>query len=133
MIYLETCMQVVAPNLCQLVGSMIASKLIAASGGVDKLAAMPACNIQVMGGSRAAQVGLSQMERNHTGIFGQMEVVRDAPKKFQMKLVRMLATNTAKCARADLLGTSTDTGNLLREEMYERFEKVQEEGGLMRI
>ena len=121
MMYLETCMKIVAPNLCQLVGSLIASKLIATAGGVDKLAAMPACNIQVMGGNRAAQVGLSQLERNHTGIFGQMEAVKDAPKKFQMKLVRMLATNTAKCARADYLGTSTDTGSKLREDMYKRF------------
>ena len=111
-------MQIVAPNLCQLVGSVIASKLIATAGGVDKLAAMPACNIQVMGGTRAAQIGFSQMERNHTGVFGQMDVVKDAPKKFQMKLVRMLATNTAKCIRADYLGTSTDTGSKLREDMY---------------
>lgn len=72
MIYLETCMQVVAPNLCQLLGSAVASKLVAIAGGVDKLAAMPACNIQVLGGSRSAQIGLSQIERNHTGIFGQM-------------------------------------------------------------
>jgi U4/U6 small nuclear ribonucleoprotein PRP31 len=70
MIYLETCMQVLAPNLCQLVGSTIASKLIATAGGIDKLAAMPACNIQVIGGSRSSQIGLSQLERNHTGIFG---------------------------------------------------------------
>lgn len=61
MMYLETCMQAVAPNLCQLLGSTIASKLVATAGGVDKLAAMPACNIQVMGGSRSAQVGLSQL------------------------------------------------------------------------
>jgi U4/U6 small nuclear ribonucleoprotein PRP31 len=54
-------MQVVAPNLCQLVGSTIASKLVATAGGIDKLAAMPACNIQVMGGSRSAQIGFSQM------------------------------------------------------------------------
>lgn len=126
-------MQFVAPNLCQLVGSAMASKLIAAARGVDKLAAMPACNIQVMGGSRSAQIGFSQMERNHTGIFGQMDVVKDAPQKFQMKLVRMLATNTAKCARVDYLGTSTTQGAKLRDEMYERFEKIQEEGGLMRI
>lgn len=115
MIYLETCMQVVAPNLCQLVGSAIASKLIAAAGGVDKLASMPACNIQVMGGSRSAQIGFSQMERNHTGIFSQMDVVRDAPKKFQMQLVRMLATNTAKCARVDYLGTNSTQGAKLRD------------------
>lgn len=47
--------------MCELVGSAIASKLVATAGGVDKLAAMPACNIQVMGGTRSAQIGLSQM------------------------------------------------------------------------
>lgn len=108
-------MQAVAPNLCQLVGSVIASKLIATAGGIDKLAAMPACNIQVMGGNRTSQVGFSQMERNHTGIFGQMEVVKDAPKKFQMQIVRMLATNTAKCARADYLGSNNGQGVKLRD------------------
>ena len=72
MAYLETSMKIIAPNLCQLLGSFFASKLISAAGGVDRLAAMPACNIQVMGGTRSAEVGLSQLERNHTGIFGQM-------------------------------------------------------------
>lgn len=54
-------MNVIAPNLCQLTGSLVASKLIATTGGVDKLAATPACNIQVLGGSRSAQFGFSQM------------------------------------------------------------------------
>jgi U4/U6 small nuclear ribonucleoprotein PRP31 len=76
LMHLETCMNMVAPNLCQLVGSLTASKLVATAGGVDKLAAMPACNIQVMGGSRSAQVGLSQLERDHTGIFGQIKAVQ---------------------------------------------------------
>lgn len=61
MMYLESCMQIVAPNLCQLVGSLVASKLISAAGGIGQLALMPACNIQVMGGHRAAQVGLSML------------------------------------------------------------------------
>jgi U4/U6 small nuclear ribonucleoprotein PRP31 len=114
MIYLESSMQTVAPNLCQLIGSSIASKLISAAGGVDKLAYMPACNIQVLGGQRAAQVGFALMERNHTGIFNQMEVVKDAPKKFMMQLVRMLATNTAKCARSDFLGMKNNQGAKLK-------------------
>jgi U4/U6 small nuclear ribonucleoprotein PRP31 len=54
-------MQIVAPNLCQLVGSFTASKLISAAGGINKLAVMPACNIQVMGGQRSAQIGFSMM------------------------------------------------------------------------
>ena len=108
-------MQTVAPNLCQLVGSFMASKLISAAGGVDKLAIMPACNIQVMGGVRSAQIGFSQMERNHTGLFNQMEGVKNAPKKFQMQLVRMLATNTAECARYDSLHSRSSQGNKLRD------------------
>ena len=54
-------MQYIAPNLCDLVGSLVASKLISAAGGVKELAAMPACNIQVMGGQRSAQIGFGQM------------------------------------------------------------------------
>jgi U4/U6 small nuclear ribonucleoprotein PRP31 len=47
-----------------------------------------------------------------------------------MQLVRMLATNAAKCARADALGSSGGQGARLHDELYERFEKIQEEGGL---
>lgn len=54
-------MQLVAPNLCELVGSLIASKLISAAGGLKELSSMPACNIQVMGGQRTAQIGLNMV------------------------------------------------------------------------
>lgn len=74
-----------------------------------------------MGGQRTAQLGLAMMERNHTGIFGSMDVVKDAPQRFQMQLVRMLACNTAKCARFDSIKGKTGLGLRMREEMYERF------------
>lgn len=121
MMYLESCMQLVAPNLCELVGSLTASRLISAAGGIKELAAIPACNIQVLGGQRSAQVGFSQLERNHTGLFSQMEMVRDAPRDYQMQLVRMFACSTAKCARADSLRSSKGLGAKLREELYERY------------
>jgi U4/U6 small nuclear ribonucleoprotein PRP31 len=107
-------MQIIAPNLCELVGSLVASRLISVAGGIKELAAMPACNIQVMGGNRSAQVGLGMMERNHTGIFGSMDLVKDAPQNYQMQLVRMLASNTAKCARADSLKSQKGLGAKLR-------------------
>jgi len=96
----------------------MASRLISGAGGIKELAGMPACNIQVMGGQRSAQVGFGQMERNHTGLFGQMELVRDAPPDYQIQLVRMLACNTAKCARADSLRSTKGVGAKLREAMY---------------
>lgn len=131
--YLETCMKAIAPNLCQLLGSLVASKLIALAGGVKELAAIPACNIQVMGGQRSGQIGLNISDRNHTGIFGSIDFVRDAPQRFKMQLVRMLASNTAKCVRADVLKSQVGLGARLREEIFERYEKIQEEGGLSRI
>lgn len=42
-------------------------------------------------------------------------MVKDAPKKYQIQLVRMLATNSAKCARADYLGSNNGQGNKLRD------------------
>jgi U4/U6 small nuclear ribonucleoprotein PRP31 len=46
-------------NLSNLVGSVSAGQLIRLAGGKDKLSAMPACNIQVLGIQRKALVGYS--------------------------------------------------------------------------
>jgi hypothetical protein len=47
-----------------------------------------------------------------------MDIVKDAPKDYQMQLVRMLACNTAKCSRADMLKSSKGLGARLREDMF---------------
>lgn len=62
-----------------------------------------------------------------------MDIVKDAPRDYQMQLVRMLASNTAKCARADALKSSKGLGARFRDEIMDRFDKVQEKGGLHRI
>lgn len=38
-------MKFIAPNLAMLIGSSCASKLMIASGGIENLSRMPACNI----------------------------------------------------------------------------------------
>jgi U4/U6 small nuclear ribonucleoprotein PRP31 len=128
--YVESCMHVVAPNLCRLVGSSVASKLMSTAGGIDKLAVMPACNIQVLGSEKTPNLGIGMMGRNHMGFFGSMKMVKDAPNKHQIQLVRMLSTNVAKCARVDALRTcpSGNEGDKIREQLLERFEKIQEPG-----
>mgnify|MGYP000853143822 CR=1 FL=1 len=105
LMYVESCMHAVAPNLCRLVGSAVASKLISTAGGINKLSVMPACNIQVLGSERTPNLGVGTMGRNHMGFFGGMKMVQDAPAKHQVQLVRMLSTNVAKCARVDALRT----------------------------
>jgi U4/U6 small nuclear ribonucleoprotein PRP31 len=43
--FIKNQMDTVAPNLCEIVGSSVAAKLIASSGGIIELSKMPACNI----------------------------------------------------------------------------------------
>ena len=86
-------MQYIAPNLSEIVGSTAAAQLIAVAGGLESLAAMPACNIQVIGAQRKNLLGFSKaMQKTHLGLFGTMDIVKNAPPDFQTKLVRLLST-----------------------------------------
>ena len=43
--FLEATMSQFAPNLCEIIGPKVASKLVSAAGGLQELARTPACNI----------------------------------------------------------------------------------------
>jgi U4/U6 small nuclear ribonucleoprotein PRP31 len=76
-------MKFIAPNLSALVGTQLASKLMAGAGGIEKLANMPACNIQVMGSIRRNMLGFSRaMSERNRGYFGSIDLVQKAPAKF---------------------------------------------------
>eukprot|EP00889_Picochlorum_renovo_P007548 jgi/Picre1/34578/NNA_002046.t1 len=52
-------MENIAPNLSTCVGSEIAAKLMGVAGGLQSLATIPACNIQVLGAKRKHAAGFS--------------------------------------------------------------------------
>ncbi|KAM3135730.1 hypothetical protein pb186bvf_012127 [Paramecium bursaria] len=127
--YIESRMKFIAPNLSALIGTQAASKIIAKSGGVDKLANMPACNIQVMGSLKQNLLGFSKVGQDRNmGLFSSLDLVQGAPSKFQKNIVRMLSTNVALAARVDNLKTSPNgkIGEQLKEKMMNRFQKIQE-------
>jgi U4/U6 small nuclear ribonucleoprotein PRP31 len=57
--YLERRMTLIAPNVSAIVGTRVASKLIASAGGIQELSRIPACNIQVLGSQKKALNGMS--------------------------------------------------------------------------
>jgi U4/U6 small nuclear ribonucleoprotein PRP31 len=57
--YLERRMNLIAPNVSAIVGTRVASKLIASAGGIQELSKIPACNVQVIGAQKKALNGLS--------------------------------------------------------------------------
>ncbi|KRX06142.1 hypothetical protein PPERSA_00022 [Pseudocohnilembus persalinus] len=128
LLFVETRMKYIGPNLSELLGTQCASKLMGAAGGIEALSRMPASNIQVMGSQKKALLGMSKANMGfNRGYFGQMEYVQNAPPAFQTRLVRMLATNSAKCARIDYMRTCPDgsAGKRIKELMLQRYDQIQ--------
>ena len=129
--YVESRLKYKAPNLCQIVGSNCAALLIAACGGIDELARIPACNIQVLGSANNKKnlLGMSKSgQKQYHGYFGSLDIVQRAPEKFQTRLVKMLATNCAKAVRIDASELCPDgsLGKRIQDELLIRFDKIQE-------
>eukprot|EP00826_Nyctotherus_ovalis_P043268 TRINITY_DN4535_c0_g1_i20.p1 TRINITY_DN4535_c0_g1~~TRINITY_DN4535_c0_g1_i20.p1 ORF type:complete len:483 (-),score=143.21 TRINITY_DN4535_c0_g1_i20:70-1518(-) len=127
--FMEYRMQLLAPNVCVIVGPAIAAKLVAAAGGINELAKTPACNIQVLGSQRKALHGLSSAIAGlHRGFIAEADLVKIAPEPLQVNMIRMLATKTALAARADICGTASqgEVGKTLKTQIIERFKKIQE-------
>ena len=124
--YLEVVVTCTAPNLCKLLGSEVASKVINACGGLKHMASTPACVVQVLGQQKGPLLGLAA---GHIfGFLAGTEIVRKAPEALKKKAVRMLAAKTVLAARIDYFRTSPngEEGEKLRENVLMRLEKATE-------
>merc|ERR1719235_979464 len=68
LLYLESRMSALAPNLSALLGAALAAKLITAAGGLLNLSRMPAQNIMLVGSTKKALLGMSSSSYATQGI-----------------------------------------------------------------
>jgi nucleolar protein 56 len=117
--YVRNTMHRLAPNVSELVGETIAARLIAAAGGLDRLAEIPSGTIQVLGAEKALfrHIKEGTPPPKH-GIIFQHEAINCAPRRLRGKIARALAANIAIAARADVF-----TGRYIVEELKDNFEK----------
>jgi U4/U6 small nuclear ribonucleoprotein PRP31 len=100
--FVQSRMKFLAPNLSALLGSSLASELVGMAGGLVALTAIPACNVQVMGRSKASANGMSRTTvKAHNGIIHEAQIVRSAPPMLRQKTARVLAAKVALAARID--------------------------------
>jgi hypothetical protein len=118
--YLDDVAQEICPNLRYVIGAKITGKLIAAAGGLGKLALMPASTVQVIGAEKA----LFKHLRNKSiappkhGIIFQHAAISTAPKNVRGKIARALATKITLAAKAD-----SYTKRFIGPEVKDKFEK----------
>ncbi|NPA22897.1 MAG: C/D box methylation guide ribonucleoprotein complex aNOP56 subunit [Crenarchaeota archaeon] len=123
--YIDEAMKDVAPNIRELVGSLLGARLLNLAGGLLKLALLPASTIQVLGAEKALFRALRTGGKppKHGVIFQFPEIFR-APRWQRGKIARALAAKLAIAAKADAF-----TGNFiapkLKEELMKRIQEIK--------
>ncbi|KAL6178356.1 hypothetical protein ACLB2K_049874 [Fragaria x ananassa] len=114
----------IAPNLSAIVGSAVAAKLMGMAGGLDALAKMPACNVQLPGAKKKNLAGFSTATSQHrVDYVEETEIFQNSKRSG-----RLLAAKSTLAARVDSTRAdpSGNTGKALREEIHNKIEKWQE-------
>jgi nucleolar protein 56 len=97
------------PNCSALVGGLVAARLIARAGGLDRLAKMSATTIQVLGAENAlfSHLHAGTPPPKH-GIIYQHKRVHAAPRDVRGRVARVLAGRLALAARLDYYRKTRD-------------------------
>ena len=138
--YISKNMKKIAPNLTALVGSDIASKLVAATGGIEELAKTPSGNIMNIGTHYVNTSGFSSRLKLNNGYLSEVKEYKEASDKMKMKVLRRYANKAALAARADAFQVrkkeeSSDEsedekvndnyGNEIKNKISEKIDKIE--------
>jgi nucleolar protein 56 len=128
--YIENTMEVVAPNVKQILTALVGARLVSKAGSLSRLAFSSASTIQVLGAEKALFRALKSGARppKH-GLLFQHPMVHSAPKWQRGKIARAVASKVAIAARIDLYrhsGKDESILNKLEHRIAEIKEKYKE-------
>ncbi|KAK2590594.1 U4/U6-U5 snRNP complex subunit prp31 [Conoideocrella luteorostrata] len=126
--YVQSRMNIFAPNLTALIGSLTAAQLLNAAGGLTGLSKTPACNIPSWG-SKKRQAGLAtNIGVRQQGYIYNSEMIRGIPNDLKKQAMRIVAAKLVLAARVDRIHSTPDgtTGDQLKSQCLERLEKLTE-------
>lgn len=105
------------PNLSSLLGPLLAARLVAHAGGLDRLARLPASTIQVLGAEKAFFEHLrGRAPPPRHGLLFLHPSIHSAPRRQRGRMARALAGKVAIAARIDR------EGGALRPALLEGFQ-----------
>merc|ERR1712203_129450 len=100
--YLKAKMDLVAPNLCALIGEIIGARLISHAGSLVNLAKYPASTVQILGAEKALFRALkTKSDTPKYGLIYHASFVNAASQMNKAKIARTLACKTSLSARVD--------------------------------
>jgi len=122
---IENLMEILAPNLKNMLTAIIGARLIAKAGSLLKLAQLPSSTIQIIGAEKALFRALKTGTRppKH-GLLFQHPSINSAPKWQRGKIARALASKIAIAVRIDVYRKGALDKSLL-ENLNRRIETIQ--------
>ncbi|KAL8728812.1 MAG: hypothetical protein Q9181_005216 [Wetmoreana brouardii] len=128
--YVQSRMNLFAPNLTALIGSLTAAQLLNFAGGLTGLAKTPSCNIPPLGSkNNKAQTGFAtNVGVRHQGFLYHSPIISGIPPDLKKQAMRIVSAKLVLAARVDRTHTSPDgsTGEDLKQACLERLDKLTE-------
>jgi len=122
--YIESGMEVLAPNLTLTAGPMLGARLISIAGSLEKLAAFPSSTIQVIGASKALFKHLRDRAPSPKhGVIFSHPLINTSPWWVRGKVARALAAKLSLAARIDFYSGKIDPS--LPEKLDEKVQKIR--------
>jgi U4/U6 small nuclear ribonucleoprotein PRP31 len=127
--YVQSRMNIFAPNLTALIDSLTAAQLLNQAGGLTGLSKAPACNLPAWGSKKQASAALAtNVGIRHQGFIFQSPVIRTIPSDLKKQAIKMFANKIVMCARTDCFHQFRDgsEGERLKDDCLDRLDKLQQ-------
>ena len=124
--YLEKIVPEEIPNLNALLGSILAARILALAGSLEKLAKMPSSTIQLLGAEKSLFKFLRGREKVRPPRFGLLYLHPDisgSKRELQGKIARALSSKLTLAARADFY-TKKDISKKLLEDYKKKLKEI---------
>jgi len=122
--YIEKNLKDVAPNFTEIATPMLAAKLIAKAGGLDKIARMASSTIQLIGAERALFRYLHGKGKSPKfGILFNHPLIQNTPERLKGKVARLLASKLSIAAKMDYYSKKYEADKL-KEDLNKRIKEI---------
>jgi nucleolar protein 56 len=123
--YVKETAKEVMPNFASLTDQLLAAKLLAAAGSLEKLARMPASTIQLIGAEKALFRHLRKQGKSPKfGLLFMDSRVQNAADEKKGKVARLLASKLMLAARIDFY-SARDESEKMRKDLEEEIKAIK--------
>lgn len=114
--YVKSAMREIATNFSSLLDPLLAARVLAAAGSLEKLAKMSASTIQLIGAEKALFRHLRKKGKSPKyGILFMAKQVQLAPEELRGKVARTLAAKLMQAIRIDYFGKRDESARLKKD------------------